>query len=197
MGADSPTLCLASASPRRLELLASIGVVPDAVRAADIDETPGADELAVAYVERMAEEKARAVKGEVGQALVLGADTAVVVGGEILGKPRDRDDFMRMFALLAGREHRVISAVSLYDRGGVQHRCRVETRVSLRRISPAELDAYWASGEPCDKAGGYAIQGRGALFVERIDGSYSAVVGLPLYETGRLLSDAGLALWRV
>lgn len=182
------TLYLASQSPRRKALLQQIGVsfVPLTV---SVDETPQPGEVPEVYVERMARMKARAGLcqdlGD-GRFAVLGADTAVVLGNEILGKPADRAHGLAMLRRLAGREHRVLSAVCLAD--GNHERCHVvTTRIRFRPIDEEELARYWASGEPIDKAGGYAIQGLGAVFVEALVGSYSGVVGLPLFETARLL----------
>lgn len=185
-------LCLASASPRRLELLASIDVDCE-VRPVDIDETPLPGELPRDYVCRLAREKALA--GAVLSELpVLGSDTAVVLDGEILGKPRDRAHALEMLAALSGNTHEVLTGVAVSGPQGLLDIC-VTTRVTLRAISPAEAAAYWATGEPRDKAGGYGIQGRAAVFVSHIEGSHSAVVGLPLYETTELLARQGVALW--
>jgi len=185
-------LCLASASPRRLELLASIDVDCE-VRPVDIDETPLPGELPRDYVCRLAREKALA--GAVLSELpVLGSDTAVVLDGEILGKPRDRAHALEMLAVLSGNTHEVLTGVAVSGPQGLLDIC-VTTRVTLRAISPAEAAAYWATGEPRDKAGGYGIQGRAAVFVSHIEGSHSAVVGLPLYETAELLARQGVALW--
>ncbi|WP_112053598.1 Maf family protein [Onishia taeanensis] len=185
-------LCLASASPRRLELLASIDVDCE-VRPVDIDETPLPGELPRDYVCRLAREKALA--GAVLSELpVLGSDTAVVLDGEILGKPRDRAHALEMLAALSGNTHEVLTGVAVSGPQGLLDIC-VTTRVTLRAISPAEAAAYWATGEPRDKAGGYGIQGRAAVFVSHIEGSHSAVVGLPLYETAELLARQGVALW--
>ncbi len=186
-------LCLASASPRRRQLLASIGVEVD-VHPVDIDETPRAGEAAEAYVRRLAREKALA--GAQGAVLpVLGADTAVILDGSILGKPRDQVHAAAMLGALAGRTHEVITAVAVAGPAGLLEAC-VATRVTLRTIAPHEIAAYWATGEPVDKAGGYAIQGLAAIFVERIEGSHSAVVGLPLFETAALLAQQGVAPWK-
>ncbi len=191
-----PTLFLASASPRRKELLSQIGVRFSLI-AASIDETPLPHELPAAYVQRLALEKAAAGLALVDQdqACVLGADTAVVVGGRILGKPVDQDDAMRMLEALSGREHQVMTAIALVNRQQ-SDTLVVTSRVRFRVISSAEAHAYWASGEPADKAGGYAIQGLGAVFVEGLDGSYSAVVGLPLCETAELLGRFGIPCWQ-
>lgn len=187
-----PSLRLASASPRRRELLASIGVAVE-VRPVEIDETPLPGEAPQAYVIRLAREKALA--GARGDALpTLGSDTAVVCDGAILGKPESREHAAAMLGSLAGREHQVLTAVAVSGPAGVLEAC-VTTRVWMREIPPAEIDAYWGTGEPADKAGGYAIQGLAAVFVERIEGSHSAVVGLPLFETAELLRRQGVLLW--
>lgn len=183
-------LILGSASPRRLELLAQIGIVPDAVVPADIDETPHPGELPRGHAERIAEAKARAVAAGPGD-LVLCADTVVAMGRRILGKPRDAAEAAAFLARLAGRRHRVITAVAL--RGPRLWMRTVETVVKLRRLAPDEIAAYVAAGEWQGKAGGYAIQGRAAAFIPAISGSYSNVVGLPLAETAGLLRGAG---WR-
>ncbi|MFP4261725.1 MAG: Maf family protein [Halomonas sp.] len=192
MPETSPMLCLASASPRRRELLASIGV-PVTVRPVDIDETPRPGETAEAYVIRLAREKAQAGAG-LSELPTLGSDTAVVRDGEILGKPEGPVHAGAMLRSLAGREHRVLTAVAVTGPAGLLDAC-VTTRVAMREITQAEIAAYWASGEPADKAGGYAIQGLAAVFVERIAGSHSAVVGLPLFETAALLRRQGVPLW--
>ncbi|GLO42667.1 MULTISPECIES: Maf family protein [Pseudomonas] len=188
-------LYLASGSPRRRELLTQIGV-PFSVVSAPIDETPLPDESAPAYVERLARAKAAAGLACIeGQAVVLGADTAVVLDGRILGKPENREDALAMLADLSGREHHVLTAVALSDGPRVQSLC-VTSKVRFRAISAEEAQRYWASGEPADKAGGYAIQGLGAVFVTGLSGSYSAVVGLPLSETAELLGQFGIACWQ-
>lgn len=188
-------LYLASGSPRRRELLTQIGV-PFSVVSAPIDETPLPDESAPAYVERLARAKAAAGLARVeGQAVVLGADTAVVLDGRILGKPESREDALAMLADLSGREHQVLTAVALTDGQRVQSLC-VTSQVRFRAISDDEAQRYWASGEPADKAGGYAIQGLGAVFVTGLSGSYSAVVGLPLSETADVLGQFGVACWQ-
>ena len=185
------TLVLASASPRRSELLAQIGV-RFRQRAVDIDETPRQHESAEDYVRRLALEKARAVWHELGddEVLVLGADTAVVVDGRPLGKPADLVHAREMLRRLSGCAHRVLSAVALV---GEREALRVsDSTVWLRSLSDDEIDAYWHTGEPRDKAGAYAIQGLAAAFVERLEGSYSGVMGLPLYETAQLLKEFGI-----
>ncbi len=188
----SPLLCLASASPRRRELLASIGV-PLTACPVDIDETPLPGESAEAYVTRLAREKALA-GARLSSLPTLGSDTAVVLDGAILGKPEGPAHAAAMLRSLAGREHRVLTAVAVTGPAGLLDAC-VATTVAMREISDDEIAAYWASGEPADKAGGYAIQGRAAVFVEHIAGSHSAVVGLPLFETAALLRRQGVALW--
>lgn len=188
----SPLLCLASASPRRRELLASIGV-PLTACPVDIDETPIPGESAEAYVTRLAREKALA-GARLSSLPTLGSDTAVVLDGAILGKPEGPAHAAAMLRSLAGREHRVLTAVAVTGPAGLLDAC-VATTVAMREISDDEIAAYWASGEPADKAGGYAIQGRAAVFVEHIAGSHSAVVGLPLFETAALLRRQGVALW--
>ncbi len=188
------SLILASASPRRRELLASIGVA-SLVRPVDIDETPAPDEAPLAHVTRLAREKALAgAAGAATDQAVLGADTVVVLGERILGKPRDKADGLAMLAALSGGEHRVITAVAVNGPAGLLE-AAVTTRVWMREISSREAEAYWASGEPADKAGGYAIQGLASIFVMRLEGSYSAVVGLPLHESAELLRRQGLPLW--
>ncbi|WAJ36757.1 Maf family protein [Pseudomonas sp. GOM7] len=190
-------LFLASASPRRRELLVQIGV-PCVTQIASIDETPLPDELPKAYVERLAREKARAglqALGAPADAVVLGADTSVVIDDEILGKPQDFADFQQMLRRLSARTHQVMTAVALVSREREVAQV-VSSDVTFRALSEAEIAAYWASGEPCDKAGGYGIQGLAAVFVSRIEGSYSAVVGLPLCETAQLLGDFGIACWQ-
>ena len=182
-------LVLGSASPRRLELLAQIGVVPDAVCPAKIDETPLKGEQPRAYARRMAVAKVRAIEADAGT-LVLCADTVVAVGRRVLGKPLDADEARKFLKLLSGRRHRVITAIALRLGERVWQR-DVVTSVRFKRLSGAETDAYLASGEWQGKAGGYAIQGRGAAFIPQINGSYSNVVGLPLAETAALLGGAG------
>jgi septum formation protein len=191
-------LFLASASPRRRELLAQIAV-PCVTQIASIDENPLPDEPPAAYVERLAREKARAglrALGEPADAVVLGADTAVVLDGRILGKPADFAESRAMLRALSGRSHEVLTAVALVG-GGRESARVVSSEVSFRPISDAEIEAYWASGEPCDKAGSYGIQGLAAVFVNQLRGSYSAVVGLPLCETAELLGEFGIACWQL
>ncbi|AZE93005.1 Septum formation protein Maf [Pseudomonas orientalis] len=190
-------LYLASGSPRRRELLTQIGV-PFTVVSAAIDETPLAHETPVAYVERLARSKAAAGLAALEQTAgicVLGADTAVIVDGRILGKPVDQADALAMLMALAGREHEVLTAIALTDGQRCETRC-VSSRVAFRQISAQEATAYWHSGEPQDKAGGYAIQGLGSVFVTGLNGSYSAVVGLPVCETAQLLAQFGIPCWQ-
>ncbi|MDQ2069960.1 Maf family protein [Natronospira bacteriovora] len=187
-----PRLILASQSPRRRELLEQIGLTFDVIPA-DINESVQAGELAVDFVARMAREKAEAVARQQPDALVLGSDTAVVVDEHILGKPADKADARRMLGLLSGREHAVLSAVALIVPGQAERVITQVSRVRFRSISETEMHAYWRSGEPKDKAGAYAIQGLGAVFVEHLSGSYSGVMGLPLFETARLLEEAGIS----
>jgi septum formation protein len=182
-------LILASASPRRLDLLASLGVVPDAVAPADIDETPRQAERPAHYAHRMAAEKAAAA-AEAG-ALTLAADTVVAAGRRILPKAADEAEARGFLSLLSGRRHRVHSAVTLIDaEGRARHRLSTSI-VAFKRLSDEELGAYLASGEWRDKAGAYAIQGRAGALIRFLTGSYSGVVGLPLFETRALLRAAG------
>ena len=184
---------LASASPRRRELLAQIGVPFRAVEA-DVDESPCAAESPAAYVSRLAERKADAVWARTGDAPVLGADTTVEIDGRILGKPVDEADGVAMLALLSGRTHRVFTAAAVRSRAGMRSRLS-RSEVTFRPIDEAERRAYWRTGEPRGKAGGYAIQGYAAVFLSDLKGSYSAAVGLPLFETAALLAEAGVPRW--
>ena len=186
-------LVLASTSPRRLELLARIGLTPARVAAPEIDETPLKGELPRAYVARLAEGKALAVERAPNE-LVLAGDTTVAVGRRILEKPVDEADLRRMLGLLSGRRHHVYSGVCVVGADG-KPRVRVaDTIVAFKVLSAAEIDWYVASGEGMGKAGGYAIQGKAESFVRFLSGSHSNVVGLPLFETRTLLSSAGLPL---
>ncbi|MAW99803.1 MAG: septum formation protein Maf [Sphingomonas sp.] len=186
-------LVLASTSPRRRDLLVSIGAVPDRLAAPEIDESPRADERPRVYVERMAVEKARAVERAEGE-IVLAGDTSIALGRRILGKPEDEADLRRMLGLLSGRRHRCFSALCVVDAQG-RERVRVsETVVAFKRLSDADIDWYVASGEGMGKAGGYAIQSRAAVFVRMLSGSPSGVIGLPLYETRALLEASGYRL---
>ena len=185
-------LILGSASPRRLDLLAQIGVTPDAVVPAEIDETPRKDELPRAYADRLAAEKAEAIAAaqNMSDALILTADTVVSLGRRILGKAEDEAEARRFLSMLSGRRHRVTTGVALKGAGRLWTR-RVETTVRFKRLSDADIDAYIASEEWRGKAGAYAIQGRAAAFIPAINGSYSNVVGLPLAEVAGLLRGAG------
>ncbi len=185
-------LILASASPRRLDLLARIGVVPDAVVAAEIDESPRKDELPVRYACRMAAEKAAAV-AEAG-ALTLAADTVVAAGRRILPKADSEAEAAATLRLLSGRRHRVLSAVTLIDAGGTARHRLSTSVVTFKRLSDEELADYVASEEWRGKAGAYAIQGRAEALIRQIAGSYSGVVGLPLFEARALLRTAGYPL---
>jgi septum formation protein len=190
---SAPVLRLASASPRRRELLTQIGV-PHVVTGAHIDESALAGESPRAYVQRLARTKALAVWERDPSLPVLAADTSVVLEGVVFGKPRDRDDALHMLAALSGRTHEVLTAVALASRSGVALRLS-ESSVTFRALTPAECSAYWETGEPRDKAGAYAVQGLAAVFIESLAGSYSGVMGLPLFETAQLLQAAGVPSW--
>ncbi|HEY2464765.1 MAG TPA: Maf family protein [Steroidobacteraceae bacterium] len=187
---------LASGSPRRRELLRQIGV-PFRVIGADLDETALQGESSLAYVSRLAQAKANAgwERGlESGGAPVLAADTAVVLDGRILGKPADMNDAMAMLLKLSGRTHEVMSAVALRTVQGIESKISRST-VTFRSIDRSEARAYWETGEASDKAGAYAIQGYAAIFISDLQGSYSGVMGLPLFETAALLEAAGVTCW--
>ncbi len=182
---------LASSSPRRADLLRQIGISFKVV-APHIDETPLESELPTVYINRISAAKARDAENRAEGILpVLAADTVVVVQGKLMGKPRDRDDGLKMLSLLSGNTHRVISSVCLCQ-GTVLETVTSETLVRFRTLTREEQEKYWETGEPLDKAGGYGIQGLGAVFVESINGSYSGVVGLPLMETAELLCRFGV-----
>ena len=185
------TLVLASASPRRLDLLARIGVVPDAVDPADIDESVPRGELPRVQALRLAEEKAAATAARHRHAFVLAADTVVAVGRRILPKVEDEATLRQCMALLSGRRHRVMTGVALALPDGTRRSKVVETMIAMKRLSVEEIDFYAAHGEWRGKAGGYALQGYGEVYVRHIAGSYSNVVGLPLAETRVLLKSAG------
>ena len=187
-----PLLHLASMSPRRSELLAQIGVVHSIIKV-DIDETPHPGELPEEYVIRLAQEKSLAGQdalNQPGHPLVLAADTSVVVDGRILGKPRDQEHALEMIRLLSNRKHWVHSGVALA--GTVIASRLSSSEVNFCTITLDQAAAYWDSQEPADKAGGYGIQGLGAIFITRIEGSFSGVMGLPLFETAQLLTQAGI-----
>lgn len=191
----SGNVILASASPRRAELLRQLGLSFD-ISPVDIDESPRSGEAPADYVYRLAREKALAGYRSHGRpdALVIGSDTTVVLDGRILGKPADEAEAKVLLGWLSGRGHQVMTGVALATGSGVETRVSV-TEVRFRQLDAREIDAYCATGEPMDKAGAYGIQGRGGAFVTGIRGSYSAVVGLPLDITARLLADAGLPVW--
>jgi len=189
-------LILASSSPRRAEILSQLGV-NFKVLPAEIDETPFANESAVDYVQRMALEKAmKVIDTASDNCPVLGADTSVVLGSKIFGKPKNFNDALTMLDALSGNTHQVLSSVVL----GNKEECKQllsSTEVRFRTISPQECHTYWQTGEPKDKAGSYAIQGYGAIFVESIRGSYSGVVGLPIAETEQLLRQFNVPIWQL
>jgi septum formation protein len=188
---------LASGSPRRRELLQQIGV-PFRVLGTAVDEAVAAGEAAAAYVARLAAAKAEAgweQSRDAHPAPVLAADTAVVLDGEILGKPAHREDGERMLSLLSGRTHEVLTAIALRTQAGLRSSIS-RSAVTFRSIVADEARAYWETGEPLDKAGAYAIQGRAAVFIADLRGSFSGVMGLPLFETAELLSAAGVPCWR-
>jgi septum formation protein len=190
---QAPLVCLASMSPRRRALLEQIGV-PHVLAVPDIDEAVLPGEPAADYVVRMARTKARGIHAHGATLPVLAADTIVVVDERICGKPADAQQGIAMLLQLSGRSHRVLTAVALATAGKVAHRLST-SEVRFRPLSRAECIAYWNSGEPRDKAGGYAVQGCGAAFIEHLSGSYSGVMGLPLFETAQLLEAAGVPLW--
>ena len=185
----SPVLQLASTSPRRQEILRSLGLT-FTVMAVEIDESRLEGETPQQMVLRLAANKAAAAVSADSQ-LVIGADTIVVLGDRVLGKPRGMDDAVEMLMKLSGRSHTVLSGVALWSPTGITSALS-QTEVRFREIGRDEARAYWHSGEPCDKAGSYAIQGRGGTFVAAISGSYSGVVGLPVYELAELLGNAGI-----
>lgn len=185
---ERPRLVLASASPRRLALLAQIGVAPDEVIASEVDETPLKGETPRLHALRLARAKAEAVKAN--RAIVIAADTVVAVGRRILPKAETEQQGRDCLALLSARSHRVYTGIAVKAPGGAIRDRLVETRVAFKRLSPADIDTYIASNEWRGKAGGYAVQGLAARYIISIIGSYSSVVGLPLYETALLLDAA-------
>lgn len=192
---SAPWLILASASPRRSDLLDQLKVA-HRVQPAHIDESPKSNESPAAYVARLAADKAQALwklLPPVARLPVLGADTAVALDETLFGKPVNREDALRMLAALSGRTHHVHTAVTLCHSRGVDSRLSV-SEVTFRELTVAEREAYWETGEPQDKAGGYAVQGLAAAFITRISGSYSGVMGLPLAETAELLSCIGWSI---
>lgn len=198
---DHPQLVLASGSPRRVALLEQIGIAPDRLLPAEIDETPGRRELPRTLARRLARTKAEVAArrleqlGDPGPSVILAADTVVAVGRRILPKAESFAEAEECLALLSGRAHRVFTAICVMSTRGVRERL-VDTRVRFKRLSDEERSDYLASGEWQGKAGGYAVQGRAGSFVVRLVGSYHAVVGLPLYETMALLEAAGYPVRR-
>ncbi len=187
-----PKIVLASASPRRRELLEQIHV-PHIIHIAEIDETLHLNETATHYVQRLAIEKAATCMQKFNPSLpILSADTAVVLEGKIMGKPKNKDDALAMLGDLSGKTHHVFTAIVL--QGKQVHSALSVTQVTFRALVDHEIEAYWHSGEPIDKAGSYAIQGQGSIFIERIEGSFSGVMGLPLFETAQLLRLEGIEL---
>ena len=190
---------LASQSPRRAELLRQIGV-EFKVYATDIDERVNAGESPEAYVSRLAQSKARVAAAEIGKShsdwVVLAADTTIAIDGDIIGKPEDAAHCHCILHRLSGREHQVLTAVAVATRDRIE--CRLtHNRVTFRALAEHEVQRYCATSEPMDKAGAYAIQGKAAIFIERLEGSYSAVMGLPLCETAELLQDAGIEIFEL
>ena len=184
-------LILASKSPRRKELLAQLGYQFTS-HTADIDESVQKDELPATYVERLAREKAEYIaQGHNDQTLILGSDTAVIIADKILGKPKDKQEAVEMLTALSGMKHQVVTGIAVAC-GNRLESLVVSTDVFFKGLSEHEIDNYWQTGEPQDKAGAYGIQGIGGQFVKQIQGSYSSVVGLPLYETAQLLAEFGL-----
>lgn len=188
---STPRLHLASASPRRSEILTALGLTFSVV-AVDVNERRLDGEPADAMVLRLAQAKVMAAP-VTGSAIVVGADTAVALDEDVFGKPSDCNEALRMLRSLSGRTHKVLTGIAVRSQRRVKTALS-ETEVRFREIGPDEALAYWHSGEPCDKAGAYAIQGRGGAFVEAISGSYSGVVGLPVFETVQLLNDAGISV---
>jgi septum formation protein len=189
---SSDGFILASASPRRLQILSQIGLTPTEVCPADIDETPDKTELPKLHALRLATEKAATVRAEKPGRIVLAADTVVSVGRRILPKTLQRDEADACLKLMSGRSHRVFTGVCVIDANGTSRTIVSETRVKMKRLSDAELLAYLDSDEWHGKAGGYGIQGKAAAFIPYLSGSYSGVVGLPIYETVKLLKSAGI-----
>ncbi len=190
----APRLILASASPRRRELLSQIGVEPDEIRPADIDETPLKGELPRAYCRRVTLAKAQVVSRSPGE-IVLTADTTVAMGRRILGKADDADEARSFLRQMSGRRHRVITSVACVSDKGTRQR-DVVSAVKMKRLSDDEISGYLATEDWRGKAGAYAIQGPAGAFIPWIQGSFSAIMGLPVAETAALLADAGLPLWR-
>ena len=190
--ADVPRFILASASPRRIDLLAQIGVTPDAIIPADIDETPGPGELPRAHASRLATQKAVEVAKTQKNCVILAADTVVGVGRRILPKTETKDEAKLCLELLSGRAHRVYTGVCMIGLDGTPYTRLSETRLKMKRLSKAEQQGYIESGEWRGKAGGYGIQGLAGAFIASLNGSYTGVVGLPIFETRNLLISAGV-----
>ena len=186
-------IILASGSPRRRELMGLFTGFETAVRPARGEEKPHPELSPEELVRELSRAKAAEVAAQLPDDTVLGADTVVVCGGTVLGKPRDEADAARMLRLLSGREHEVLTGVTLIGGGSVQSMCE-KTRVCFRSLTDGEISAYIATGEPADKAGAYGIQGRGALFIERIEGDYYNVMGLPVCRVGEMLKELGVNL---
>lgn len=196
MVSETSKLVLASASPRRLDLLATIGLIPDEVLPANVDETPNASELPRAHVRRLAEAKASVIAALRPGSIVLAADTVVACGRRILPKAEDEAQARQCLELLSGRRHRVFTSVCVIDRTGNRRTRTVHSIVRFKRLTKSDVVGYLHSGEWRGKAGGYAIQGCAGAFIPWISGSHSAIVGLPLAETAEMLSTAGLAVVR-
>lgn len=192
--ASRAPLILASASPRRRDLLAQIGIVPDEIAAADLDESPKPNETPRLLAQRLAVEKARAVAAARPDAFVLAADTVVCVGRRVLDKAHSDDDVRACLDLMSGRGHRVYTGIALVAPGGRVSSRTIETRLTLKALTDKDIADYLACGEGIGKAGGYALQGRAGAFVTNLVGSYTSVIGLPVYETRCLLEGAG---WRL
>ncbi|MBV1912068.1 MAG: Maf family protein [Cycloclasticus sp.] len=187
-------LILASSSPRRAELLHQIGVNFE-IKSVEIDETPIHGERPLDYVKRLAIEKAAATKVfyQEDDILVLGSDTAVIIDGEILGKPDNKEQAVMMLKQLSGNSHTVLTSVAII--GCQQEQCLInESKVTFSTLTDSDIEWYWSTGEPKDKAGAYGIQGKAAVFIKRLEGSFSGVMGLPLYETSQLLKQSGFAI---
>ena len=188
------SLILASASPRRKDLLAEVGIIPDQIIPADIDETPLKNELPRPYVMRMALEKSRAIYAQHTKSFILGADTVVVMGRRILQKPENADESYKFLSLMSGRRHKVMGGICLITPSGKEIVLVCETTVKFKTLSETEKQAYVASGEWDGKAGGYGIQGLASTFIPFISGSYSNIVGLSIYDTIQMLNGNGFAL---
>lgn len=188
----TPRLVLGSASPRRLDLLKQIGIAPDQIMPADIDETPKKGETPPDYARRIASEKAAKIRTQIQDAVILSADTVVGVGRRILPKAETEQQARDCLALMSGRRHKVLTAVCVIDANGKIHQDLVISVVQFKRLSSADIDFYISTGEWKGKAGGYAIQGQAARLISFMSGSYSSIVGLPLFETAKLLKASGL-----